>query len=118
MFKLKRIYDEAGQGDGRRVLVDRVWPRGISKEKANLDDWMKTVAPSTELRKWFNHDAEKFAAFENRYRQELDNLADRTELNRLMNWGREGTVTLLYGAKDESHNQAVILKAYLESHIV
>nr|WP_017553458.1 DUF488 family protein [Heyndrickxia coagulans] len=113
MYRIKRIYEEPG-GDGKRVLVDRLWPRGISKEKAALDAWMKTVAPTGSLRKKFNHNPAFFAEFSALYKEELDRLEDRTELDRLIEWGKAGTVTLLYAAKDEKHNQAVVLKEYLE----
>ncbi|GER66725.1 hypothetical protein BpJC7_19100 [Weizmannia acidilactici] len=113
MYELKRIYEKPGD-DGKRVLVDRIWPRGVSKEKAMLDDWMKTVAPTPALRKWFNHDPEKFAEFGAKYTEELDNLEDRTELDRLIEWGQAGNVTLLYAAEDGEHNHAVVLKKYLE----
>ncbi|MDT9756886.1 DUF488 family protein [Heyndrickxia coagulans] len=113
MYRIKRIYEEPGE-DGRRVLVDRLWPRGISKEKAALDAWMKTVAPTSSLRKKFNHNPALFAEFAALYKEELDRLEDRTELDRLIEWGKAGTVTLLYAAKDEKHNQAVVLKEYLE----
>ena len=101
MYRIKRIYEEPDE-DGKRVLVDRLWPRGISKEKAALDAWMKTVAPTSSLRKKFNHNPALFAEFAALYKEELDRLEDRTELDRL------------YAAKDEKHNQAVVLKEYLE----
>ncbi len=109
---MKRIYEEASSSDGRRVLVDRLWPRGVSRESARIDDWLKDVAPSNELRKWFGHEPEKWAEFKKRYREELKGkeavLADLRALD------RKGTVTLLYGAKDTEHNQAVALKEFLE----
>ena len=112
-FKVKRIYEEASSSDGRRVLVDRLWPRGVSRESARIDDWLKDVAPSNELRKWFGHEPEKWAELKKRYREELKRkeavLADLRVL------GRKGAVTLLYGAKDTEHNQAVALKEFLDA---
>jgi len=112
VFKLKRAYAEAQKSDGVRVLVERLWPRGLSKDKAALDSWMKELAPSPGLRQWFGHDPKKFALFRERYRQELaenDELVD--ELRRL---GTRATVTLVYGSRDEQHNAAVVLKDVLE----
>ncbi|UBH22616.1 DUF488 domain-containing protein [Macrococcus armenti] len=108
MYKLARIYDKHIP-DGKRVLVDRVWPRGISKEDAKLDEWLKDVAPSTELRKWFNHDPDKFSEFKKKYREELRNNEAVQALKDM-----KGTVVLLYGAKDEVHNHAIVLKEFLE----
>lgn len=108
MYKLARIYDKHIP-DGKRVLVDRVWPRGISKEDAKLDEWLKDVAPSTELRKWFNHDSDKFSEFKKKYREELRN-NEAVQALKDMN----GSVVLLYGAKDEVHNHAIVLKEFLE----
>ena len=98
-IRLKRAYDDPAEDDGFRVLVDRLWPRGVSKEEAALDRWMKEVAPSTALRKWFDHDPEKWDAFRRCYAAELD--------------GRDGTLTLVYAAKDTEHNGPVVLKDYL-----
>lgn len=109
-YRIKRVYEPAAEGDGRRVLVDRVWPRGITKEKAVLSDWLKEVAPSTELRKWFGHDPGRFAEFRERYRAELEGNAALAELRTL-----KGVVTLVYGAHDEEHNQAVVLLELLVS---
>ena len=111
--RVKRIYEPVEPGDGHRVLVDRIWPRGISRERAALDAWMPEVAPSTELRKWFGHDPERWLEFQARYRRELaDNpvVADAAALA-----GR-GTLTLLYSARDTEHNQAVALAAILGRH--
>jgi uncharacterized protein YeaO (DUF488 family) len=108
---VKRIYDAPAAADGKRVLVDRVWPRGIRKESAHLTLWLKEIAPSTELRKWFGHEPERWAAFRTRYHGELDKNEPAVEqLRRLMGDGR---VTLLYGAHDEAHNNAVALADYL-----
>jgi uncharacterized protein YeaO (DUF488 family) len=112
MIKVKRIYDSSHEQDGYRVLVDRVWPRGVSKEKANLDLWLKEIAPSEELRKWFNHDQEKWEEFKKRYREELAGKQELLDqLRGLENQHKK--VTLLYGAKDEEHNQAIILVSLL-----
>ncbi|KQL50636.1 hypothetical protein AN964_23615 [Heyndrickxia shackletonii] len=113
MFKIKRIYDEYSSDDGIRILVDRLWPRGISKEKAKLDHWFKNVAPSTELRKWFHHEPDKFQEFILKYRHELDE-NNPVELQELIKLGKDHVVTLLYSAKDEEHNQANVLIDYLQ----
>ena len=109
-FKLKRIYEAAAAADGKRVLVDRLWPRGLKKSDAALDEWLKEVAPSPALRTWFAHDPERFAEFARRYRRELKANAAASRLRAL---GREGTVTLLFAAHDPKINHAVILKAAL-----
>lgn len=109
--RLKRAYDPAEPGDGYRVLVDRLWPRGVSKERARLDEWARELAPSTELRTWFGHDPERFAEFERRYRAEL--AAHDEKLDELRRRAREGTLTLVYGARDEEHNDAVVLAELL-----
>ena len=111
--KLKRAYEAAGSEDGFRILVDRLWPRGISKNEARIDLWLKEIAPSAELRKWFGHDPAKWADFCNRYFHELDNNPEA--LDELIAHTRRGTVTLVYGAKDQEHNDAVVLKEYLQS---
>lgn len=108
---IKRVYDAAADADGYRVLVDRLWPRGISKVKAALGLWLKEIGPSTELRKWFGHDPAKFDEFAERYRAELDANPAVDRLRDLL--AEHDTVTLLYGAKDAQHNQAVVLKDYL-----
>jgi len=113
MIQLKRIYEPASPADGFRVLVDRLWPRGISKERAGIDLWAKELAPSTELRTWFHHEAANWDEFVIRYRAELAGQPDAVAALRAQCAGR--TTTLLYGAKDETHNQAVVLKAVLES---
>lgn len=111
--RTKRAYEPPEPEDGARVLVDRYWPRGVSKEEAELDAWAKGVAPSDELREWFDHDPERWDAFRRRYHEELDDreddaLDDLLELHR-----EEGTLTLVYGARDTEHNNAVALRAYL-----
>ena len=112
MIKLKRIYELYSEGDGYRVLVDRLWPRGVSKEKAHLDLWLKDIAPSTELRKWFNHDFDKWAEFKKKYKLERENNKETSlTLNEIINDNK--IVTLLYGAKDEEHNEAIVLADWL-----
>ncbi len=103
----KRIYDPAGLEDGCRVLVDRLWPRGISREGARLDRWLPEVAPSSELRKWFAHDVDRWPEFQRRYQRELQASAALDELYEL---ARVSEVTLLFGAKDRDHNQAIVLR--------
>ncbi len=112
MVKLKRIYDEPAADDGKRILVDRLWPRGISKDKARIDEWLKEIAPSDELRKWFGHDPARWEEFRERYRQELEAKAELVA--GLRELAAEGTVTLLFAAKDEEHNNAVVLKEMLK----
>ncbi|TRC91630.1 DUF488 domain-containing protein [Mesorhizobium sp. WSM4310] len=108
---VKRIYEPAAADDGQRVLVDRIWPRGVSKEHAALALWLKEIAPSDELRKWFGHEPVRWAEFQKRYRVELDRNEEAvTQLRDLL---REGKVTLLYGAHDGAHNNAVALAEYL-----
>ena len=108
---LKRAYAAPAQSDGTRILVERLWPRGISKEKAALDDWMKSIAPSTELRQWFNHEAAKWPEFQRRYGAELQR--HHEELQSLRAIAAKGPLTLVYGARDEQHNAAVVLKGAL-----
>lgn len=113
--KLKRAYDAASENDGKRILVDRVWPRGISKEKADLYEWFKEIGPSKELRQWFNHDPEKFEEFEKKYREELQNGEQKDAYDKLKEIQKEySTITLVFSAKDEKNNQAQVLKAMLE----
>ncbi len=108
---IKRVYEPAADDDGRRILVDRLWPRGLSKEKAAVDLWLKEVAPSSELRKWFGHDPEKWGEFQRRYRAELDSNDEAVQA--LKQAIGKGKATLLYGAHDERHNQAVVLRDML-----
>lgn len=108
---IKRVYEEPKGSDGTRILVDRLWPRGLSKEKANIDLWLKNVAPSNELRKWFAHDAAKWVEFQKRYAEELKSHPEA--LAALKQEVKKGPVTLLYGAHDEEHNQAVALERML-----
>jgi uncharacterized protein YeaO (DUF488 family) len=113
MIKLKRAYDPASSDDGMRVLVERLWPRGLSKAKLHLDAWLKDVGPSTELRRWFGHDPEKWARFRARYFRELDS---RPESWRpILSAARRRTVTLVYSSHDEQHNNAVALREYLQA---
>ncbi|WOD44801.1 DUF488 domain-containing protein [Hwangdonia lutea] len=112
-IKTKRIYEDPAKHDGYRILVDRIWPRGVSKQDAKLDDWNKNIAPSEKLRKWFDHDPDKFEEFEEKYQKELENKSE--DLNRIREHAKSKTVTLLYGAKDTKHNQAVVLKTVLEA---
>lgn len=112
MITLKRIYEPYDNKDGYRVLVDRLWPRGISKERAHLDLWLKDIAPSTELRKWFNHDPKKWSEFQKRYRAEIKTNKDVfTRLKKIVKENK--IITILYGAKDEEHNEAVVLAKLL-----
>ena len=107
-IKIKRVYEKPDKNDGIRILVDRLWPRGLTKEKAGIDLWLKYIAPSTELRKWFGHDPEKWDEFRKRYRNELKE--DEEQVSLLKDQMKKGTVTLVYGANNEEHNQAVVLK--------
>lgn len=108
---VKRVYDEPAPDDGYRVLVDRLWPRGLSKQKAQLDEWIKELGPSTELRKWFGHDPARWDEFRRRYHVELDGAADLWRP--LLERARTQRVCLLFGAHDAEHNQAVALREYL-----
>jgi uncharacterized protein YeaO (DUF488 family) len=109
MLRLKRAYDPRSRGDGRRVLVDRLWPRGVSKERVAIDEWMKELAPSTGLRRWFAHDPARWVAFQRLYRLELEAQTDLVD--RLARYALEGRVTLIFGARDPTHNDAVVLAA-------
>jgi uncharacterized protein YeaO (DUF488 family) len=113
MIKMKRIYKSAEENDGYRILVDRLWPRGVSKEKAQLDLWMKDIAPSNNLRKWFNHDPNRWNEFQNKYTEELKDKKDLLkQLKDLEN--DKSTITLLYGAKNEENNNAIVLSDILK----
>ena len=117
-LRIKRIYEAIEEQDGYRVLTDRLWPRGIAKAKAAIDLWEKTMAPSTELREWFGHIPERFPEFTERYLQELENNSDATKFVELCQKQLEkSNVTLLYGAKDEVHNQAVVLQNFINQHL-
>ncbi len=112
-FQVKRIYTPKAESDGLRILVDRIWPRGVSKQAADLDGWAKDIAPSTELRQWFAHAPDKFPEFTKRYQAELDGQRGAIDAY-LAEWADHKTVTLVYSASDAQHNQAVVLRAYLE----
>jgi len=112
MIRLKRVYEKPSRQDGLRILVDRLWPRGMTKERAAVDLWLKDVAPSTELRKWFGHDRARWKQFQSRYRSELG--AKEDALQSLKAMSKERTITLVYGARDEEHNEALVLKEILE----
>jgi uncharacterized protein YeaO (DUF488 family) len=110
-FRLKRVYEPAASEDGMRVLIDRLWPRGLTKEKAAVDHWMKDIAPSAELRKWFGHDPDRWTEFRRRYKEELRQ--HTALLDQIRDLSSGGTVTLLFGAHDEEHNDAVVLREVL-----
>ena len=110
MIKIKRIYDPVSKDDGKRILVDRLWPRGVKKEKAAIDEWLKDIAPSDELRKWFSHDPEKWQEFKKRYKKELSD-SDKVDLvKKLKVEAKKGTITFLFAAKDTEHDNAMVLK--------
>jgi uncharacterized protein YeaO (DUF488 family) len=111
-IEIKRVYATPEVADGTRILVDRLWPRGLTKEKARVDLWLKEIAPSTELRKWFGHDPERWTEFRRRYLQELKSRGEQLSL--LKQEAEKGPVTLVFGAKDEEHNEAVILGDLLQ----
>jgi len=111
MIKIKRIYDTPTEDDGFRILVDRLWPRGLTKEKAKVDLWLKEIAPSDQLRKWYAHDPKKWAEFRKRYFNDLD--TKRELVNQIVQKMKEGDVTLLYSSKEEKINNAVALKEYI-----
>lgn len=115
MIKLKRAYEPANRNDGTRFLVERLWPRGVKKDALQLDAWLKDVAPSTKLRQWFGHDPAKWSDFQRRYRAELNENAGALEP--ILKAARRGRVTLVYSSHDQEHNNAVVLKAYLESRL-
>ena len=109
---LKRAYEPATTADGHRVLIDRIWPRGVSREQAHLDEWARELAPSTELRRWFGHEPTRFAEFRRRYESELE--AHEEKLRELRRRACDGTLTLVFGARDTEHNDAVVLAGLLE----
>jgi uncharacterized protein YeaO (DUF488 family) len=111
-LKIKRVYEEPGADDGVRILVDRLWPRGLTKVRAKVDLWLRGIAPSTELRKWFNHDPVKWEEFQRRYHAELQNNSDQLALLSLE--AKKGPATLLFAAKDEVRNEAVVLQQLLD----
>jgi uncharacterized protein YeaO (DUF488 family) len=111
-LEIKRIYDPAEPGDGYRVLIDHVWPRGVSKDRARLDEWARELAPSDELRRWFDHVPARFGEFRGRYRRELEGHSDQLEA--LRDRARTGRVTIVYAARDREHNNAVVLSELLQ----
>jgi uncharacterized protein YeaO (DUF488 family) len=115
VLQLKRAYEPALPSDGERILVDRLWPRGLSKERAAIDDWMKDIAPSAELRRWFGHDVEKWPEFQRRYLRELRAHAELVD--RLARKASRGRVTLVFGARDEEHNDAVVLASVVRGRL-
>lgn len=110
---IKRVYSGYSEDDGTRILVDRLWPRGIKKEDLKIDYWLRDIAPSTELRKWFDHTVDKWSEFERRYRLELESNPTAPRLLELA----KGDITLVYGAKDELHNNAVVIKSFVDSQL-
>jgi uncharacterized protein YeaO (DUF488 family) len=110
-IRLKRVYEPAAASDGYRVLIDRLWPRGVSRNQARLDDWTREVSPSAELRQWFGHEPSRFEEFRRRYIEELRQ--QRPRLTELRRRARDGTLTLVYAARDSDHNDAVVLAAVL-----
>src|SRR6056297_1741931 len=116
-IQIKRIYDQADSNDGTRVLVDKIWPRGLSKQKAKLDDWWKEVSPSNSLRKWFHHDPARWEEFKELYKRELS-AKRKTIMELVAGVDSSQPLTLLYGAKDKNHNHAKVLKKYIEEEIL
>lgn len=112
-LKIKRAYDAFEEADGMRILVDRLWPRGVKKEDAQIDQWLKEIAPSDELRKWF-HKEENFSEFSKRYRKELEKKEAKEAVEGLLKDLEKNKITLIYSAKDETHNNAVVLQSYLQ----
>lgn len=115
MIRIKRVYEEPAPGDGARFLVERLWPRGIRKDALQMKAWLKELAPSPDLRKWYAHDVSRWEEFQKRYRRELK--ADPDALEPLLDAARHGNVTLLYSARDTEHNSALVLKAFLEEQV-
>ena len=111
-INIKRVYDDKSEDDGYRVFIDRLWPRGVKKEDAHFDEWLKDLSPSTELRKWFDHDPDRFDEFRKRYKKELQEHKD--DLDKLRKRAKSEKITLLYAAKDEEMNNAVVVKEILE----
>jgi uncharacterized protein YeaO (DUF488 family) len=109
MLKIKRVYDKSSPDDGQRLYVDRLWPRGLRREQAAIDEWLKDISPGDELRRWFGHRSDRFAEFRRRYSEELAAAGKRAALDRIARMARETDVTLLYSARDTEHNNAVVL---------
>jgi uncharacterized protein YeaO (DUF488 family) len=118
MLRIKRVYDATEPDDGKRILIDRLWPRGISKTDVHLNEWIKELAPSTELRNWFGHDDARWEEFRNRYIEELSSPNKMKLLKSLAKEAARETITLVYGAKDIEHNNGIILKKVIEEHMV
>ncbi len=117
MVRLKRAYEPVEPEDGRRVLVERLWPRGLRKEQAHFDDWLKDIAPSDSLRKWFHHDPDRWSEFEHRYARELESDAAHAAIDDLVQRAASETITLIYSAHDEEHNNAIVLKRMIERRL-
>ncbi len=115
MLKIKRVYDPPSRDDGKRILIDRLWPRGLKKEKARINEWIKEIGPSTELRKWFSHDPDKWTEFKKRFFKELHK--NQEAVDGLVALEKKGTVTLLFGSREERYNNAVALKEYIETRM-
>jgi len=113
-IKIKRLYDAPEDSDGKRILVDRLWPRGVAKDKARIDEWLKAIAPSDQLRQWFGHKPERWEEFQKRYREELQSAEKQELMKHLKSLARQGTVTLLFAAKEAEHNNAVALANVLK----
>lgn len=113
-IEVQRVYDRGPVKSGKRILVDRLWPRGIRKEDLQLDLWLKDVGPSTSLRKWFGHDPDRWTEFRRRYKAELQQPAQRAQIEQLIRLARRGKVTMLYGARDQQHNEAIVLREVVE----
>jgi len=118
VIQLKRVYDPAEPTGGRRILVDRLWPRGLKRQEAKIDEWMREIAPSDGLRKWFGHDPTKWNEFKLMYMKELRDKNKKSQLEKLVQECSRGKVTLLYAAKDEQHNNAVVLKEFIEQYML
>lgn len=110
MINIKRVYEKSSKDDGERILVDRLWPRGLTKQKAKVDLWLKDIGPSTELRKWFGHDPKRWVSFKAKYKRELKKKTD--DIQEIKKHAKKSKVTLVYGAKDTEHNEAFILQDY------
>lgn len=115
MLRTKRVYEKRDPGDGKRILVDRLWPRGLKREEAGIDEWMKDLAPSDELRQWFGHDPEKWPEFQRRYTRELSASDKVALLDKVARMAREGNVTIVYAARDTEHNNAKVLEEIMKS---
>jgi uncharacterized protein YeaO (DUF488 family) len=114
VIKLKRIYEKPDRSDGKRILVDRLWPRGVSKENAHIDGWLKEIAPSDTLRRWYGHKVERWPEFRQKYRAELRKPGPLELLTKLRQEGKRGTITLLHAARDTGHSNVAVLKEFLE----